>query len=73
MCQAPRCVLRGERRERLVYGGEIVRGKQLLRVQHLGMRDRGTHVVRHEPLIECMVLACGVLEHPRIEWRTLVP
>src|SRR5215469_3700524 len=54
-------------------GGEVGIRQQLLAVQHLGVRDRGAHVVRHEPLIECVVLAGGEAQHPLIEGRALVP
>ena len=69
----PAGVLVGERAEAGADGLEVARAEQALRMQHLGMRDRGAHVVRHEALIERVVLARGELEHARIERRALVP
>ena len=63
----------GERLERSADRGEILRRQQLLEVQHLGMGDRGAHIVGHQPLIERVILAGGVLEHALIERCALVP
>ena len=66
-------VLGGERAQGRADRGEIVRRQQPLRVQHRGVRDRGAHVVRHQPLIERVVFAGAVAQHPLIERRALVP
>ena len=42
-------------------------------LQHLGVRDRGAHVVVHEALVERVVLAGRVREHTLVERRALVP
>ena len=72
-CHSPRCVLLAERREPIADQLQIPGRQQPLRVQHVGMRDRGAHVVAHQALIERMVFPGGVLQHPRIERRALVP
>src|SRR5207248_11035020 len=54
-------------------GIEIRDGEQPLPGEHLGVSDRGAHVVGNEPLVERVVLAGGVVQHPFIERRALVP
>ncbi len=66
-------VLGGQLVERRAHAGELVRAEQALRVQHLGVRQRGAHIVGHETLIEREVLARAVAEHLRIERHALVP
>jgi len=67
------CMLGGESLEGATQRGQVLGRQQPLRVQHLGVGDRGAYVVRHQPLIECMVLARGIFEHALIERRSLVP
>ena len=45
-------VLLGQRREAVAYQRKVCGRQQPLRVQHLGMRDRGAHVVAHQAFIE---------------------
>jgi hypothetical protein len=42
-------------------------------VQHLGMGDRGAHVVRDQAGVKEVVLAGRVAEHPLVERLPLVP
>src|SRR5690348_6293015 len=66
-------VFLAEPREPVADQHEIGGVEQLRRVQHLGVRDRGTHVVFHEPLVERVVVARGVPQHPLVEIDSLVP
>src|SRR5438477_2117354 len=66
-------VLLRQRGEARADGDEILVREQTLGVQHRGVRDRGAHVVRHQAFIERAVLARGVMQHPLIERRALVP
>ena len=61
-------------------GGETVANRAQVRiveqpggVQHLGVGDRGAHVVLHQPLVERVVVTRGVREHPLVEFDALVP
>src|SRR5262245_13271486 len=52
---------------------EICSRQQSSALQHFCVCDRGEDVVLHEALIQRMIFARGVREHPLIEWRSLVP
>src|SRR5688572_19026818 len=69
---AARVLLR-QRGQTFPNGGEIRVGKQLLGVQHLGVRDGRARVVFHEAFVEREVLARRVREYAFVERRALVP
>jgi hypothetical protein len=54
-------------------GGEIRVVQETGVVQHPGVRDGGAHVVGDETVVEGVVLAGRVVEHPLIERCALVP
>ena len=64
---------RGDLAQAVADRGEVGVVHQAGVVQHLGVRDRGLHVVGHQPVVERVVLAGGVAQHPLVERRALVP
>jgi len=62
-----------KRREARTYLFQIVSRQQSLLLKHLRVRDRGTHVVAHQALIEGVVLTGRVAQHAFIERCALVP
>src|SRR6185295_8479001 len=68
-----RGVLLPQRLQTAADGREIFRRKQTHLVEHRGVSERGADIVRNEPLVEAMVLAGRVAQHPLVERLALVP
>src|SRR5262245_62842025 len=66
-------MLGGEFGQSVADRDQIIRGEQALGMQHLGMRDRGSDVVRHEPIVQRVILAGGVTQNALVERRPFVP
>jgi hypothetical protein len=52
---------------------EVVARQQAAIGEHLGVRDRSRNLERHQPLVEAMILARGVVQDLRVERLALIP
>src|SRR5262245_36324785 len=68
-----RRVLLPQRLQAAADGREVFGGEETYLMEHLSVRDRGSDVIRNESLIEAMILAGGVAQHPLVERLALVP
>ena len=66
-------VLLGERHESVADGRHVLPRQQAARAEHLGMGDRGAHIVGDEAGVQLVVEAGGVLEDPLVERHPFVP
>jgi hypothetical protein len=66
-------VFRADGGEPVADGREVRVGEQSAGVQHGGVRERGAHVVAHQPLVQRVVVTRRVGEHPLVEIHALVP
>jgi hypothetical protein len=69
----PTGMLIGKRGQAVTDLIEIARRQKPVRVEHLRVRNRSTHVITHQALIEPVVLASRVVQDPIVERRSLVP
>ncbi len=69
----PTGMLIGKRGQSITDFLEIARRQELLRMEHLRVRNRSSYVVTHQALIEPVVLASRVAQDPIVEWRSLIP
>ncbi len=66
-------VLLADRREPIADRGQVRIRQKFLGIEHLGVRDRRSHVIADQSLVERVVFASRVLKYAVIEGRTLVP
>src|SRR6185503_20889853 len=69
----PTGMLVGQGRQSVTDLLEIARRQQPFRMEHLRVRNRSAHVITHQALIETVVLASRVAQHPIVERRSLIP